>query len=334
VEKNQTSEKDDRSMELYPGAELIECEMDGRPLYLPLLREGNEALLLDCGTRAHAETDIPNYLNHVGIGKEGLTWTIITHPDCDHCGGLHELKTRYPALRTCCGEADRDLIESPEHLFNFRYDAYRQDHHLCYDSATAEKLKNYSSGFERMTLTFTDGETLRLGEDRVLEIWHLPGHSHGHLGLFDRKYRTLYYGDAIQGAGYKSISGGWALCPTYLYVETYLQTIRAIEKSGAEMIVGCHWPVWRGAEQIRDFCAESRNFVALADRLIYQYIRSHSGASLRELCEVLGSQLGDWPRVIDLELSFAFSGHVSRGVANGTLEIDHSARPVVYKIRA
>jgi glyoxylase-like metal-dependent hydrolase (beta-lactamase superfamily II) len=322
-------------MELYRGADLIECEIGGRPLYLPLLREKDEAVLLDCGTRGHAETDIPRQLRDLGAGDDSLTWLIISHPDADHCGGLGEIKRRYPHLQMGCGEADRALIESPDYLFSFRYDAYRKGHALFYDAATVSRLKDCSSGPRNVTLTFTGGEVIRLGEDRLLEILHLPGHSHGHLGVFDRKYRTLYYADAIQGAGYKALAGGWALCPTYLYVEPYLQTIRFIENCGAETIVGCHWPVWRGIQEIQSFCAESRNFVTLADRLIHEYLRIHSsGATLRELCEVLGMRLGEWPPAVNLELAFAFSGHLDRGVSTGSLRVDRSAQPWVYTLRS
>lgn len=322
-------------MELYRGADLMECEIGGRPLYLPLLREGSDALLLDCGTRAHAEVDIPRELSRLGLDHDSLTWLIITHPDSDHCGGLREMKRRYPKVRIACGEADRALVESPDYLFSFRYDAYRDDHGVFYDPATARKLKDYFSGPQNVNLTFTGGEILRLGdgEDRLLEIWHLPGHSHGHLGVYDRKHGTLFYGDAIHGAGYQTLSGQWALCPTYLYVDTYLQTIRTIEHSNAGSIVGCHWPVCRGADAIRDFCAESRNFVMLADRLLQDYLRTHpSGATLRELCEALGGKLGGWPPEINLELACALSGHLDRGVAAGTLQADMSARHLAYTV--
>ena len=321
-------------MEIYPGADRIECEIGGRPLYLPLLREGREAMLLDCGTRSHAAKDVPAYLNQLGLGEEDLTWLIITHPDGDHCGGAAEIKRRYPKVRLGCGDADRDMVESPEHLFSFRYDAYRQNHGIFYDPQTAKEIRNCASGPQEVTFTFVGGETMRLGSNRILEIWHLPGHSHGHLGVYDRNHRVLYYGDAIQGAGYRSVHGSWSLCPTYLYVDAYLQTIRTIENSDAQMIVGCHWPMLRSKEEIRQFCDESRNFVALADQLITNYLRNHaSGVTLRELCEQLSDQLGEWPKEVSLELANAFSGHLDRGVESGLFEVDRSACPFRFRLR-
>ncbi|MGB8011874.1 MAG: MBL fold metallo-hydrolase [Terriglobales bacterium] len=322
-------------MEIYPGADLIECEIGGRPLYLPLLREGGEALLLDCGTQSHAANDVPAYLKQLGLGQEDLTWLIMTHPDGDHCGGSAEIKRRYPGVRLACGDADREMIESPDHLFSFRYDAYRQDHGIYFDAKTAEATKNCFSGPQAVTFTFVGGEIMRLSRDRILEIWHLPGHSHGHLGVYDRNHGVLYYGDAIQGAGYRSLRGGWSLCPTYLYVNAYLQTIRTIESSEVQMIVGCHWPVLRGKAAIRQFCSESRNFVVLADRLIADYLNSHaSGVTLRELCDQLSDQLGEWPKEVSFELANAFSGHLDRGIEMGRFEVDRSVRPFIYRLKA
>jgi glyoxylase-like metal-dependent hydrolase (beta-lactamase superfamily II) len=321
-------------MKLYPEAHLIECEMGGRPLYLPLLVEDDEALLIDCGTRAHAGHEIPQYLSQLGLAEDALAWLVITHPDADHCGGVGEMKRRFPNLRIACGDADRALVESPDVLFRFRYDAYRQAHGVFYDPETARNIRECCSGPQAVTLTFTGGETLRLGGSRILEIWHLPGHSHGHLGVFDRNHQTLFYGDAIQGAGYKSLAGSWALCPTYLYVEPYLQTIRAIENSGTTRIVGCHWPVHEGGDEIRKFCAESRNFVTLADRLIHQYLGAHpSGATLLELCESLSPKLGEWPVALSLELAYAFTGHLDWGVARGTIQVDRSTQPWVFRCK-
>jgi glyoxylase-like metal-dependent hydrolase (beta-lactamase superfamily II) len=320
-------------VELYPGADLIECEIGGRPLYLPLLRQGREALLLDCGTRSHAQKDVPAYLDRAGLVTEALTWLVVTHPDGDHCGGTAEIKRQHPNIRIACGEADRALIESPDYMFTFRYDAYRQDHGIFFDSRTAQEIRDCSSQPQAVSFTFIGGEILRLGEDRILEVWHLPGHSHGHLGIYDRKHRVLYYGDAIQGAGYQALDGSWKLCPTYLYVDPYLQTIQTIENSDVQMIVGCHWPVRRSPQAIRQFCYESRNFVTQADRLITEYLREHtSGVSLRELCEQLSQRLGAWPQDIHLELSNAFSGHLDRGVKMGRFEADRSRWPFLYRL--
>ena len=75
-------------MEIYSGAHLIECEIGGRPLYLPLLIGEAEAVLLDCGTRSHAAKDIPEYLAKIGLPEDALTFLVVTHPDLDHSSSV------------------------------------------------------------------------------------------------------------------------------------------------------------------------------------------------------------------------------------------------------
>lgn len=318
--------------QLYPGADLLECEINGRPLYLPLLREGRETVLIDCGTTQHAEHDVPAELERLGVGQ--LTRLIVTHPDGDHCGGSAETKKRHPQMRIACGDLDRRLVESPDTLYSDRYDAFRRDHGIFFDAETEKAIRACSSEPQKVDQTFRGGETIGLAPDRILEIWHLPGHSHGHLGVYDRKFKTLFYGDAIQGRGYQSVSGRWALCPTYLYVRPYLETIRKIEDSDANMIVGCHWPIRRDRESILEFCAESRNFVENADRLIRDFLSTETGgATLQQLSEQLSSKLGDWPQESALELANAFSGHLAEGIQDGAIELDSSKFPFRYRLK-
>jgi hypothetical protein len=166
----------------------------------------------------------------------------------------------------------------------------------------------------------------------VLKILALPGHSHGHLGIYDVKHGALYYGDAIQGQGYKTLEGTPAFGPTYMYVDAYLKTIRDIENLGADIRAGCHWPVCRGTREIRQFCSVSRRFVEFADQEIRRYIEGHpSGTSLRELCDGIGSSLGDWPAGTNRELCYAFLGHLERSVERGHISRDDSVRPVLYR---
>ena len=55
--------------------------------------------------------------------------------------------------------------------------------------------------------------------------------------------RVLFGGDAIQGSVYLDVTGKPALCPTYLYPESYLQTCQLIEHLDIDYYVSCHWPI-------------------------------------------------------------------------------------------
>jgi glyoxylase-like metal-dependent hydrolase (beta-lactamase superfamily II) len=297
----------DSILQIFDGVFLLQGEVGGRPISLPLLA-GDCALLLDTGCAFHVPQLILPALKSLGIGPDRLRWIINTHCDMDHQGGNHAMKAFAPRATLCCGDADRSLIEDPETLFARRYDAYRPRHHHFYDDATRRSILEASGHRQPVDLTFAGGERTRLAPDWELEVLSLPGHSHGHLGILDHRHRAVYGGDAIHGASYLDVSGQPALCPTYLHVQPYLGTIRFIEHLDIDSYVGCHWPVKRGA-QIQEFCRESRVFVETAERLVLQTLNERS-ASLNELCETLSSKLGAWPQATSTELAYAINGHL------------------------
>jgi glyoxylase-like metal-dependent hydrolase (beta-lactamase superfamily II) len=167
----------------------------------------------------------------------------------------------------------------------------------------------------------------------MVEIHRTPGHSPGHLAIFDPRSRTILTGDAVQGAVYRDVSGKAALCPTYLYVDTYRGTIRYLRALGADTLAGCHWPVKRGAE-VDSFLNETAQFVDTAERVVLAELGRccESGATLREIVEAVGCQLGEWPRSADPELMYAIGGHMEQLAATHRVHQDCTVRPVRYSL--
>ncbi len=316
-----------RIMKLFDDVHLIECPVGGRPLRLPLLVGEWHSLLMDTGCASDVPTSILPFLSQAGLPLPRLTYVLNTHCDTDHIGGNHAIKQAAPQARLCCGDADREQIESPTAIYRQRYDAYRT-HGIFYDEATHREMLSALGEAQPVDLTFMGGERLRLGPDWEIQIVHLPGHSHGHLGVLDLKHRALYGGDAIHGSVYLSLNGRPALCPTYLYVEAYLQTIRFIEHLDIDLYCGCHWPVKRGAE-IGEFCAESRDFVQRAERFLLEALAEPK--TLRALCGELGPKLGGWPEPVHRELAWALSGHLAKLEGEGVVDQLPNQQPPVFE---
>ena len=78
----------------------------------------------------------------------------------------------------------------------------------------------------------TEGETLQLG-DFFFEIVHTPGHSPGHISLFDKDRGLLLAGDLVGNspAWYTPSSGG---------LIGYLESLDRMESLGARTIVPAH----------------------------------------------------------------------------------------------
>jgi glyoxylase-like metal-dependent hydrolase (beta-lactamase superfamily II) len=290
--------------QLFDGVYLMEGQVGVRPLYLPVFRGDYGVLLLDTGCAEHVDGLILPGFAELGIKSEDLRFVVNTHPDSDHVGGNAAIKRWSPQALLCCGDADRKMVDDPAELFRMRYDAYRR-YGVFYPEQVANNIRRDLGKAQPVDLTFRGGERIRLSADWELEVLSLPGHSKGHLGVLDHQHRALFGSDAIQGSVYLDVTGQPALCPTYLYPETYLQTCQFIEHLDLETYVGCHWPIKNG-QQIAEFCQETRAFVERAERLL----KSTGITDLREACLKLGPQLGHWPEPTHFELAYALAGHL------------------------
>ena len=312
---------------LHDGAYLLCGRVANRPLQLTLLIGEEKSLLLDTGCESHVQSLILPCLKEIGVHPTGLSFIVTSHSDLDHQGGNDGMKRFAPQALLCCGDADRSLIESPEMLLQNRYDAYRYDHDHFYPPEAQDWNKAQAGKERQVDITFGGGERIRLDAERELLILHLPGHSPGHLGVWDLKNRTLFGADAIHGSVYLDVKGNPALCPTYVDVASYLATTRLIESLPLDMYCGCHWPVKRGVE-IQGFCQESRHFVEKAEALLIEALETPQ--TLGELCSQLGPRLGSWPAAINNELCYAFSGHISDLQTRGIIKRVSQERPARY----
>ena len=312
---------------------LFECEVGGRPLHLPLIRSSERVIMVDTGCASDVETKILPGLKSLGLQATDLTDIIVTHCDVDHQGGNHAIKQLAPQARIGCGTADAAAVSDPEVIIAQRYDGYRKNHGHHYDEATLQWLKDELGQPQAMDVTYDGGETISLGQEGTLEVLHLPGHSRGHLGLWDSARKILIAGDAIHGKVYNDIKNEQpALCPTYLHVQAYLKTIASIESLKPETYIGCHWPVMTSPAAIMNFCAESRDFVERAEQLVLEAIHNAKtqGIGLTELCQTLGPALGDWPRPVDHELCYAVNGHLEDLTERGCIQPIEGSSPLRY----
>ena len=314
-------------MELLDGIHRIDAEVGGRPLYLFLfLRE--RTILLDAGCAPSVEEFVLPYLAGLGLGPEDLDLLVITHPDLDHQGGVHELASESPGLTVACGALDRELVSDPDLLVERRYGGFRADHGIGYDYETTAWLREMSGSARPVDRVFSGGE--ELDEFRVL---HVPGHSPGHIALLDTRTGALFSGDCVQGSVYLGLDGTPKLCPTYTDVEPYLATLDLIEELAPAELHGCHWPAARG-EGVQAFLDESRAYVERIDALAQDcFAEAPGGLTLRALIEGVNDRLDrPWePAALAQELVYSLHGHAERLAEHAGRDADGH---VVYRARA
>jgi glyoxylase-like metal-dependent hydrolase (beta-lactamase superfamily II) len=288
---------------------------------------GDTVLLLDTGVALTPVETIFPYLEKIGVPPQRIAMAIAMHADGDHQGGIPAIKDASPGTQLACHHADRALIEDPEALYRDRYNFLAQDHGLGFGR---EGMVTCPAG-RKMDVLFSGGETIQLAKDWKLRVWHVPGHSAGHLAIYDEKNHAAFTSDAVQSNGYPTRDGKMAFGPTYYTVEAYLATVRFLEDQPIDHMFTGHWPDLHGGE-IKPFLTSTREFVMRADELLLKYLRTRpQGATLKQIIDTLSPQLGPWPQDTAVFLQFALYGHVVRMEQNGTLRAEH-VRPIVYRL--
>lgn len=295
-------------MEIYKGVHQIKSLYGGRNLFQYLFL-GDNVVLVDSGVADTPEGAIFPYMEKVHTSPQQLNLLIVTHPDLDHQGGNHKIKSVANRALLGCGELDRAMVEDPHYLFRHRYNFAKQEHGVGFES---DEPWPETGKRQAVDLGFSGGESIRLGDDWELEVLHVPGHSNGHLALYDARHKTAFVGDAIHGRGCPNADGSMGIPVTYYFVDVYLSTLRYFEKLPIDLLYSGHWPTMSG-EEIRDFISESRRTVELLDRVILRELsRSSSGLTLKELMDSVANAVGDWPKETWFLATFPVKGHMDR----------------------
>jgi len=171
---------------------------------------------------------------------------LATHAHFDHCGGLHEFDERIGHRL----EAEIYAAPTNEATVATRYigsSSFRRLPRPAY-----EPLR-YAITAAPLTRRVDDGDVIDLG-NRVLRILHLPGHTRGHIGLWEEATGLLFSGDALYD--------GLLLDHFYAQArEEYVETMRRLRELPVRTVHGGHCRSFDRArmfELISDYLAGRR----------------------------------------------------------------------------
>jgi glyoxylase-like metal-dependent hydrolase (beta-lactamase superfamily II) len=318
-------------MEVLPGIHRIEVPLGERLLCLYLLTGRHRTLLVDTGTDQTPRQYLVPYLNSIGLSALQIDYVLITHADWDHQGGNVSLREIAPHALLMCHPFDQPLIESIDQLIEKRYGEFQQEHQIDESAETKAWIRQNNHSETRIDLTLTGGETLLLDEDWPVQVWHTPGHSAGHLSIYDSKHRAAIIADAVLWNCVAKRDGTSAFPPTYRYTETYLSTIHFLSNVPIETLLTAHYRVFRGRE-VDEFLAESRSFADhLQSMLRWELSRAKSPRTTRQLIESLSSRAGGWPSDAGIYLVFPLVGHLEVLERLGSIERIPSEREVQWR---
>jgi glyoxylase-like metal-dependent hydrolase (beta-lactamase superfamily II) len=233
-------------------------------------------LLVDSGWNTDKSfSTLHNYLLKIGAGFEDIKQIVVTHVHPDHYGmagrikdlsgatiAMHSIEkgfigSRYISMNELLVQTDRLLIASGVPL------------------KTAESLRDASLGLEQYVaptlpdITLRDGDIIATGKFTFRVIW-TPGHSSGHICLYEPDRKVLISGDHIL----PKITPNISLNPQSIEnpLGRYLKSLEEIRQLDVKLTLPGH----------------DRPFTRLAAR-IDEIIRHHSQRNA-EILEAIGSQ--------------------------------------------
>jgi glyoxylase-like metal-dependent hydrolase (beta-lactamase superfamily II) len=283
--------------------------------YLIASADRDELLLIDTGTSETPREVVLPALRKLGLEESAVQLVVVTHPDADHQGGLAGLRELCENAVAACGFADRAMVADPEKLLADRYGCYLREHGMGMSAEELRWVRANAGARVEIDVTFAGGERVQVGERR-LEVLRVPGHSAGHLAVFEPETGLLFSSDAIHWKACPGADGSPALCPTYEDVDDYLATLDTVEELAPVEMHSGHWPMQSGHE-VLTFVRESRAFVEHVDRVLRE--RLHEPATLAELCDEVQVKAGPWDSGAGM-LRFAVAGHLRRLVGDSLVE--------------
>ena len=273
--------------EIADGIHRIESDLGPRFVCQYAVAGRECSMLVDTGLAHTPAAVIGPYLSRAGLEP---SYVLISHADNDHVGGNRAVRDAHPEALFMCHELDRRWVESNEALVRENY-----GWHAAYGfpPMPTDELLATMGGNSPVDVGLSGGETIRLDADRVVEVLHLPGHTPGHIGLWDEHTQAAIVIDAVLADGIYDRAGNKLIPPRYYDLEAVRRTIARLEALRPELLLTAHYPVLDRTEAL-EWLAIGREFVDEVERLVRE-APAEERDDLRALTEHVNGALGPFP---------------------------------------
>jgi len=174
-----------------------------------LFKIGESYVLIDAGLSfTDCEQNFFSELENLKISPNDLRFLIITHEHPDHIGIARALKQKNPEIQVVMHKITRDVMKYMTDLkYATRIRASASDASLSLmrfgvSKKLSDKVLKYMTNFRSFTQfhepdqVLEDNDEIVINSNKLKIIWP-PGHSVGHICVFDYKTRYLFSGDHI-----------------------------------------------------------------------------------------------------------------------------------------
>ncbi len=313
-------------MEVVPGIYRVESVLGPRPFSQYLLYD-ERCLLVDTGVAETPGDVILPYLDSVGLDPIDIDFVLNTHADVDHFGGNNAIRDAASRAVLCAHAADTAWIEERSRILHERYGWYAAED-VDYAPEVKDWLRSAMGPDVPIDLRVVGGETFRLGPGLEVEVLHLPGHSPGHVGLWEPRSKTAIITDAALGVGLLDMEGRVISPPPYFDVAAYEGTVALLRSLSPRLLLTTHYDVMNEEAAAR-FLEESAIFVERVQRAVSQALTESGELGLRGLLEATNPMLGPFT-VMENELAGTLRAHARELVAVGRAE-EAQESPMIWR---
>lgn len=315
--------------EITPGIVRIESVLGPRPFAQYLLRD-ERSMLVDTGIISTPDDVLLPAFRQLGLDPADLDYVLITHADVDHFGGNAAMRQAAPRAIVCAHTEDAPWIADRERILRERYGWYAAHGAAAdYDEATKAWLRDAMGPDVPVDLLLVGGEWFRLGPARSLQVLHLPGHSGGHIGLWEPVSRTAIVADAVLAAGLLNAEGEVIHPPPYVLSEAYEATIRRLQSVRPARLLTTHYTVMAD-DAVDRFLDESLAFVTRARAAVRAELDLRGEITLAGLLASLNPILGPFTSMAN-ELGGPLRAHLHELVASGQADEISDRQPLVWR---
>jgi glyoxylase-like metal-dependent hydrolase (beta-lactamase superfamily II) len=294
-------------MEVATGIHRIEGDLGERYVCQYLLLGEERSLLVDTGLRDMPEQVIAPHLAGLGRTLADLDDVLISHADVDHCGGNRAMRAAAPRARLLCGEADRPWIESNAAMLAGNYRWY-EPYGFGPTAEDVAFLEQELGGDAPVDVGLQGGETLRLGPSWRVEVLALPGHTPGHLGLWDPRSGAAIIIDAALADGVYDRAGTRLIPPRYYSAGGYEATLRRLRALDPALLLTAHYPVME-RDEARAFLDRSLAFVQSVREAVRAGVQAGT-TELWPLTQAVDAAVGPFPAFTH-ELAASVRAHLA-----------------------
>lgn len=315
----------------YPGVHRLKMPLTGSPLrYVNayLLASPTGHLLIDTGWNTEDTFEaLHQQLEAAGIHAGDITRIVITHAHVDHYGiaarvlrhsqatlAMHRLEEKMVMLRY---RNTRQLAEASNALLR----TSGMGEHYLPDPLEMVDRFNRLVEFVAPDIIYHGGETLDI-EDFSLQIIWTPGHSPGHICLYDPKHKIFFSGDHVL----PGITSHIGLNPHAGHnpLDDYLRSLKALLDLDVALILPAHGPPIQGFERrVKQVISHHRT---RKDEILQLLATRNGQANAFELVTAMTwhskGRPTDWQALRDFDQRLAISevmAHLESLVSDGDL---------------